>query len=108
MLNMQVIFVVVQHAHIVTDQPLARQAMRYESWQAESKKQGATDISSNSWMAAANKQLAGLRSKRLECFDSEFYINTSPLEFKSWTPGQAFEHFLKLGFKEGRPFQFHC
>ena len=105
---MQVVFVRVHHAHVVTDQPLVRQALRYESWQDENKKQGANDISSNAWMPAANKQLVQLRTKRLECFDSEFYINSSPLEFKSWTPLQAFDHFLKLGFKEGRPFQFHC
>ena len=107
-LLVQVVFVRVHLAHIVTDSPLAWQALRYEAWAAESKTQGATDISSNSWIASANKQLTGLRGRRLECFDSEFYINSSPLEFKGWTPTQAFDHFLKLGFKEGRPFQFHC
>ena len=101
-------FVKVQQPLLVTETAAAVQASQIDAWSLESRGTGARDIASNAWRATYAKRLPEYEAKNPSCFDAEFYIEASPLEFAGYNATQAWQHFLAFGLKEGRPFQFVC
>ena len=101
-------FVKVSHPLLVTDSESASQGARIDAWSLESRGNGAKDIGNNAWRSAYAKKVHEYEAKKPSCFDAEFYIEASPMEFVGYTAPDAWQHFLAFGLKEGRPFQFIC
>ena len=65
-------------------------------------------MKSNAWKSGIPGALLRLKDRGLACFDAEYYIHASPTEFASFTPGQAWDHFLEFGYREGRVHRMVC
>lgn len=105
---LEVMFVRLDHVDVVTGLSYVAQALKYDEWMEVNKTEGSEGIGSNDWKQRALRDLRKVQSRGRMCFNAEFYIDTSPFEFRGWTGDQAWEHFIAYGFKEGRPYQFTC
>ena len=70
--------------------------------------QACAQVKANAWKAGTPNALQRLRELGMACFDAEFYIHTSPTEFGSFSPDQAWSHFLNFGYTEGRVHRMVC